>query len=69
MPKGRASKLVPKYMGPYKITKAIPSTSNYELELPHSPIEGKHNHMISVHQMKQSGILTKLSATVGKEGT
>jgi len=34
MPKGRASKLVPKYVGPYKITKAIPSTSNYELELP-----------------------------------
>ena len=34
MPKGRASKLVPKYMGPYKITKAIPSTSNYKLELP-----------------------------------
>jgi len=34
MPKGRASKLVLKYVGPYKITKAIPSTSNYELELP-----------------------------------
>ena len=26
MPKGRASKLVLKYMGPYKIMKAIPST-------------------------------------------
>ena len=34
MPKGRANKLVPKYVGPNKITKAIPSTSNYELELP-----------------------------------
>jgi len=34
MPKGRASKLVPKYVGPYKIMKAIPLTSNYELELP-----------------------------------
>jgi len=34
MPKGRASKLVLKYVGPYKITKAIPLTSNYELELP-----------------------------------
>jgi len=34
MPKGRASKLVPKYVGPYKIIKAIPLTSNYELELP-----------------------------------
>jgi len=33
MPKGRANKLVPKYVGPYKITKAIPLTSNYELEL------------------------------------
>ena len=34
MPKGRESKLVPKYMGPYKVTKAIPSTSDYKLELP-----------------------------------
>jgi len=34
MPKGRASKLALNYVGPYKITKAIPSTSNYELELP-----------------------------------
>jgi len=33
MPKGRANKLVPKYVGPYKVMKAIPSTSNYELEL------------------------------------
>jgi len=34
MPKGRASKLVLKYVGPYKIMKAISLTSNYELELP-----------------------------------
>jgi hypothetical protein len=34
MPKGRASKLVLRYVGPYKVTKAIPSSSNYELELP-----------------------------------
>ena len=34
MPKGRASKLVPKFVGPYKVTKAIPSSSNYVLELP-----------------------------------
>jgi len=33
MPKGRASKLVLKYVGPYKIIKAIPLTSNYKLEL------------------------------------
>jgi hypothetical protein len=34
MPKGRANKLVPKFVGPYRVTKAIPRTSNYELELP-----------------------------------
>ena len=33
MPKGRASKLVLKFMGPYKVSKAIPTTSNYKLEL------------------------------------
>ena len=34
MPKGRASKLVPKYVRPYKVTKAMPLLSNYKLELP-----------------------------------
>ena len=34
MPKGRASKLVPKFVGPYKVLRAFPDTSNYELELP-----------------------------------
>jgi hypothetical protein len=34
MPKGRASKLVPKYIGPYRVMRAIPLTSNYKLELP-----------------------------------
>jgi len=34
MPKGRTNKLVPKYVGPYKVMKAIPSISNYKLELP-----------------------------------
>jgi len=44
MPKGRASKLVLKYVGPYKIMKAIPSTSNYELELPMELIKRRiHN--------------------------
>ena len=33
MSKGRASKVVPKYMGPYKIMIAIPLTSNYEWKL------------------------------------
>jgi transposase InsO family protein len=34
LPKGRASKLLPKFVGPYKVLKANPHTSNYELELP-----------------------------------
>jgi len=33
MPKGRANKLVPKYLRPYKVMKAIPSMSNHEPEL------------------------------------
>ena len=32
--KGRARKLVPKYIGPYKIVAAVPETSSYTLELP-----------------------------------
>ena len=34
IPKGQASKLVPKYVGPYKVLQAYPETSNYMLELP-----------------------------------
>ncbi|KAL7278559.1 hypothetical protein ACG7TL_007558 [Trametes sanguinea] len=34
MPKGRARKLIPKYIGPYAITACFPDTSNYVLDLP-----------------------------------
>ena len=34
LPKGRARKLCPKYMGPYKVAKADPASSTYMLELP-----------------------------------
>jgi hypothetical protein len=34
MPKGWASKLVPQFIGPYKVKEAYPSTSDYELDLP-----------------------------------
>ena len=34
LPKGRARKLLPKFLGPYKIAKAHPEASAYQLELP-----------------------------------
>jgi len=34
LPKGQANKLMPKYVGPYKVLQAYPETSNYMLELP-----------------------------------
>ena len=34
LPKGRASKLLPKYVGPFKILDAQPSVSTYKVELP-----------------------------------
>jgi hypothetical protein len=34
LPKNRARKLMPTYVGPYPITRANPSTSNYTLKLP-----------------------------------
>jgi len=34
LPKGRARKLCPKFVGPYKIVQAQPESSNYTLELP-----------------------------------
>jgi len=34
LPKGRARKLMPKFVGPYRIAESNPETSNYVLELP-----------------------------------
>lgn len=34
LPKNRARKLAPKYMGPYQVTWVHPETSSYTLELP-----------------------------------
>ena len=34
LPKGRAKKLCPKFVGPWKVIKAWPETLTYELELP-----------------------------------
>ena len=34
LPKGRARKLCPKYVGPYKVAKANPDSSMYTLKLP-----------------------------------
>jgi hypothetical protein len=34
LPKGRAGKLLPKYVGPFKVLEAHPSTSAYRVELP-----------------------------------
>ena len=34
LPKGRAGKLTPLYIGPYEILEAFPETSNYVLKLP-----------------------------------
>jgi len=33
LPKHHAHKLAPKYIGPFRVTKAFPNSSNYELEL------------------------------------
>ena len=34
LPKGRAKKLLPRYIGPYKVLQTWPKTSNCQLELP-----------------------------------
>jgi hypothetical protein len=33
MPKGRARKLTPRFIGPYRIVRALPMISSYELEI------------------------------------
>lgn len=45
LPKGRARKLLPKYIGPYKVEKARPETSDYQLELPEA-LAKRHLHPV-----------------------
>lgn len=44
MPKGRVRKLMPKFIGPFNITRADKHTSNYQLELPE---EMKSRHILN----------------------
>jgi hypothetical protein len=39
LPKNRARKLCPKFIGPYRVAEARPETSNYVLELPNALVE------------------------------
>ena len=43
LPKGRARKLCPRFIGPYKVLEAQPDTSNYVLELPVA-LQGRRIH-------------------------
>jgi hypothetical protein len=43
LPKGRARKLMPKYVGPYKVLRSDPKSSSYELDLPES-LKGRRVH-------------------------
>jgi hypothetical protein len=52
MPKGHASKLVPKYIGPYRVTKATPSTSNYDLELPPELVRRRVHLRFHINRLK-----------------
>ena len=45
LPKGRATKLCPKYIGPYEILKANGETSTYKLKLP-PDLSKRHIHNV-----------------------
>ena len=43
LPKGQASKLLPKYIGPFRVLEANPSTSSYKIKLP-AQLWARHLH-------------------------
>jgi hypothetical protein len=52
LPKGRARKLQPKFIGPYPIVQAYPGTSTYQLKLP-PELEKRNIHpMFHVSRLK-----------------
>ena len=52
MPKGRARKLLPKYVGPYKVAEARPQSSTYVLELPTALQERRINPTFHVSLLR-----------------
>jgi hypothetical protein len=50
LPKGQASKLLPKYVSPFKVTRAHTNTSSYEVELP-AQLQAQNLHN-QFHQSK-----------------
>ena len=52
LPKGRARKLCPKFVGPYKVKRAWPSMSTYELELPTALRERRINPVFHVSLLR-----------------
>jgi len=61
LPKGRVSKLMPKYVGPYKVLQAYPKTSNYTLELPSELVRRRvhpkfHVSLLRPHQSNDNAL-------------
>lgn len=52
LPKGRAAKLCPKFIGPYKVLKARPEVSTYQLELPTALQERRINTTFHVSLLR-----------------
>ena len=52
-PKGRARKLIPKFIGPYKVQTAHPETSTYTLELPEDLRKRKLNPTFHVSLLRR----------------
>jgi hypothetical protein len=57
LPKGRARKLAPKYIGPYEITRACPEISSYTLNLPEELVRHR------IHPTFHSSLLKIASAS------
>lgn len=61
LPKNRARKLAPKYVGPYRVTRAHPETSSYTLELPDDLVRRRvhptfHSALLRPHEANDDAL-------------
>jgi hypothetical protein len=52
LPKGRARKLLPKFVGPYRVTRSDPAESSYALELPDELVKRRLHNSFHVKLLK-----------------
>ena len=64
LPKGRARKLMPLFVGPYRVNKASPETSHYQLNLPDELADRQIHPTFHVSRLRSVAMSSRVSRSL-----